>query len=656
MRKCGNDSQARMAKAGACAKRGAVPDFGVAVKRLRSAPGSRKARLHLRVANVRKWTATSVQACATVSPKVGKVVGIARGGAIRFGNKSACWIVRRIKPKRARILPFEVRLRHRPTARSQLKVETSASGGNSNPISRRFTLGAVPRKQKKRARTASAPCASPQTLGVVFVTDDSASMESSDPGHLRAQAISVALDQLPDGSLVAATAFSDFSAELFDVTTLSAASRPGLKEAAEALFDSGTTDYDEAFLGAQEELAQMAGASKKAVVFLSDGAPNSTDFVADDPIAASGIPIYTIGVGVEESSEAESVLSQIAAGSGGQFYSATSAGQTQSIFARIVSTLTCDTRHVAETFRLAPGESRSIPFTVEPSDGEFRALAAWSAGNVTVAARRPDSTTMSPGTLLADEGFVNETAYSLLTATNPMIGGWQLVVTANQGNIGDVDVTIDVFKRSLPTPPPPPPAEGRRLDPCMTAYPDFKPKTSKIFGGHEKTYDRTSSLYFVCAGFGAPEELNFSPEMKCALIAAAAIAAGPPTSIRAELACNTLAIANAFRTGDWLGFAAGQACDFFGKAFATAGGVTAAGLAAASGPGAAAVGLYAYRALAAGMKVACGGLFAGGAAAVGAKIEADHQTNIAFDVIREGRCIAYREKFRLVSWRATDCR
>jgi Mg-chelatase subunit ChlD len=415
----------------------------------------------LRVRNIRKWTATSVSTCASVPPEQAKIVGVTKGGAVRFNGKSACWIVRRIKPHRTVALRFHIRAKHGKKEKP-VKVRAGAAGGNSYVSGEGFRVQPSPphhkKGKRKKPRHRSNPaavmaqtCVTAQTLGVVFVTDDSGSMEVSDPIHLRSQAIGVGLDQLPDGSLAAATAFSEYSTELFGVTAVSGATRPTLKKAAENLFDYGTTEYGAAFVDAKEELDKMVGADRKAVVFLSDGVPTD-GFNEATPLELGGAPVYTIGLGVE-GAEAASLLSHIAAGSGGQYYEALSAGQLQGIFGQILATLTCNAQVVAETFTLAPGASRTIPFSVAFDDGEFRALAAWSSENVTVAAQRPDGTTMTPGTLNPGEGFVNERAYALLTGTNPLIGDWNLVITANQGNPNDVNVTINVFKKALEPPP-----------------------------------------------------------------------------------------------------------------------------------------------------------------------------------------------------------
>jgi von Willebrand factor type A domain len=638
----------------ACRRSSSHFDFRVSVERLDPMRLGSKATLRLHVWNRRAWTATSLHVCVALPRRLARVVSVSRRGSIRYKGKSACWIARRLKRGQGIARLLTVKLRGHRGQPKLKRVSVTVTSGNSNPLSHRYALVAAPRKRHRSgAASTSASCTAPSKLGLVFVTDDSESMSWSDPTHLRARAISVGLDQLPDGSLAAGTSFSDFSSELFDVTSVDASTRPGLKLAAQQLYDYGRTDYQEAFIGAQEKLTEMSGADKKAVVFLSDGAPNTVYFNSNEAIAAAVTPIYTIGLGVEGSPEAEGILAGIAAGSGAQFYSATGAAQLQSIFSKIVSSLTCNAQNVSESFSLSPGETHSTPFTVEPSDGSFRALAAWSEGDVTVTARRPDASTMSPSSLAGGEGFVDEPTYSLLTATNPLIGQWQLEVSASKDNLSKVDVTIDVFRKSLAEPPPPPPAPGRHLDPCTAAY-KFQPKTKKAFGGKVTSYDRASSLYFVCAGFGAPEGLELTPEMSCALIAAGATF-GPPLPVDASDACDVVAYADAFKTGDWAGLAAGQACGYFSEVFAQRVGILAAGAAVETGPGAVAVGLFTYRALSAGLKVACGGLLDGGAQALGVKLEADHETHIALDVLREGRCIQLREAVGVLHWSAVSC-
>jgi hypothetical protein len=193
-------------------------------------------------------------------------------------------------------------------------------------------------------------------------------------------------------------------------------------------------------------------------------------------------------------------------------------------------------------------------------------------------------------------------------------------------------------------------------DPCIARYRDGGIETThSIFGGSETDYDRTSSLYHQCEGWGAPEGLQLTYQMKCALIAAAATYAGPPVNIAASNVCEYGSAAIDFAQKDWLGAAGDVACGFFSDVFATGVGILAAGGSSESGPGAVAVGVTAYRAMDAFLKVACGGLLDGGASALGQELEAHHETHVALDVLRSGKCLRYREVFGYSSWSAVDC-
>lgn len=300
------------------------------------------------------------------------------------------------------------------------------------------------------ASTASA-CVIPKTLGVAFSIDDSGSMADTDPDLLRAAATGAGIDQLADGSVVAASSFDSSSRALLDPVAVSAANREALKtEVRDRLFASGQTYYDLGLARAKRQLDAMAGVDKRAVIFLSDGAPNGGDY--SDELAAltrAAIPVFTIGFADAPGPK----LATIAAQTGGQAYTVQSAGEAQSVFARIVSTLTCDATQVREVVTLQPNETRTFPFVIGPSDREFRALAAWLYGDVNVRIRRSNGSYLLPGAELAGERFISESTYASIVGTNPAVGGWQLEVTASPENSDEVDVSIDVFRRTSADPP-----------------------------------------------------------------------------------------------------------------------------------------------------------------------------------------------------------
>lgn len=143
--------------------------------------------------------------------------------------------------------------------------------------------------------------------------------------------------------------------------------------------------------------------------------------------------------------------------------------------------------------------------------------------------------------------------------------------------------------------------------------------------------------------------------MQCALIAAAATYGGPAVSVGVSGACDIAGYASEIVDHDWIGLAGDVACGFFSEVFATQIGVFAAGAAAATVPGAVAIGVETYRAISATLKVVCGGLLDGGAATFGYNLEARHETNVALDIIRSGKCLRERRVFGLISWSAASC-
>jgi uncharacterized protein YegL len=316
--------------------------------------------------------------------------------------------------------------------------------------------------------TAQAPstCEVPTRLGVVFVLDDSGSMQSEDPDTLRAVAAGIGLDALADGSLAAAVTFTSAATTLFGPTALEGAARTELKSTmASQLFSSGGTAYEPAFVRTLAELDAMpASVDRKAVVFLSDGQSGDA-YTADRQIGAQGVPIFTVAFGTADRTQ----MAAIAAQSGGQAYDVASPGEAQAAFARIISRLTCDNPQISEQVELDAGESASFPFTIEPTDREFRALAAWETGDVTVELLRPrELGVLDAQSQLAGETFESGDTFAQARAVDPAAGGWRLRVSASPANLARVAVSIDVFNRLTTDPPDAPrltaPRDGATLD------------------------------------------------------------------------------------------------------------------------------------------------------------------------------------------------
>jgi hypothetical protein len=214
-----------------------------------------------------------------------------------------------------------------------------------------------------------------------------------------------------------------------------------------------------------------------------------------------------------------------------------------------------------------------------------------------------------------------------------------------------------------PAPPAPTPAQLQTASDsvCQARYPGGVQRTVNVRGGTNTTDDRQASLKAVCQGFGAPQGLQLTPGMTCALIAAAATYGGPAVQAGTNNLCDASTVVEAYNSGGWVGAGAAVAsdkgCAYFSDVFAGGVGLVAAGATSETGPGAVAVGVATYKALSAGLKIACGGLFAGGARSLGTKLEADNETHVALDIIRRGKCRLLSQLSGLsgTSWHATTC-
>lgn len=195
---------------------------------------------------------------------------------------------------------------------------------------------------------------------------------------------------------------------------------------------------------------------------------------------------------------------------------------------------------------------------------------------------------------------------------------------------------------------------------CNEEYPahDQVETTTDVRGGTETMYNRVASLDHICTGFGQPQGLDLSPGMSCAIIAAAATVTGGG---QFDTLCDTESVIEGYRSGGWLGAGSGlvkdAACNFVGDVFARAGGIAVAGATADSGPAAVVLGVGAYKALSASAKLVCGSILDGGAKELGEKLESDHETAVAADVISKQKCLLLsQKKFPSgTSWHAAPC-
>jgi hypothetical protein len=175
------------------------------------------------------------------------------------------------------------------------------------------------------------------TSNVEVIVDDSGSMETTDPGLLRRQALELLLSKPRNqGDVLGALEFGDFADQLFPPEPIDPRQTPALFARLRELLmaDNGGTDYNAAFTAAGGE-NPAAGAR----IFLTDGGHNVGAYTGGH---AGGPPTYVIGLDIGRRGPDAERLARIAKDTGGEYFPNVGPRRLQPVLGRIDSRLNCD--------------------------------------------------------------------------------------------------------------------------------------------------------------------------------------------------------------------------------------------------------------------------------------------------------------------------
>ncbi|MDO9357041.1 MAG: VWA domain-containing protein, partial [Solirubrobacteraceae bacterium] len=326
-------------------------------------------------------------------------------------------------------------------ARAVTAAATPAPRVKGLPARPTFDPRAFPGSSAAAVRQQAAQCVVPQKLGVVYLIDDSGSMGSNDYEKLRASAVELGMREVGAGGVVAGIRFADTASTIFGATDLATTPAPGVDAIRAPLKSLGGTGYSNAFAAAKTQLASFpATVDQKIVVLLSDGEPTD-GFNAATEVPALGARIYPIGFGSADNAQ----LAQIAGLSGGLTQAVASDQSTQGAISRAVASARCQPVDAPETFDLAPGQSRRVPFTIPANQPSFSAIATWGKGAIDVTLVRPDGTLMAPGATNPTESLEVTASTARAAVTSPPAGVWTVVLKAKQENVRKISVAIDLL-------------------------------------------------------------------------------------------------------------------------------------------------------------------------------------------------------------------
>lgn len=228
------------------------------------------------------------------------------------------------------------------------------------------------------AATSAANCKPAQNIEAIV--DDSISMEFSDQGRLRVQAMNLLIGTLDPKTQLGAI---EFGSELGTQPAANTVFPPEpvgpnattMRSALDAAIhaDNGATDYNSAFAKADAD-----NPSSDAKIFLTDG--GNTVGTYSEAHLTHNVPTYVIGFGSGLSSgEDQARLKKIAKDTGGKYFPVKEASELQAVMNSVGAALTCQTPPRQFTDTLAQGQSKPHSVTVGAATKTLQITLTWTS-------------------------------------------------------------------------------------------------------------------------------------------------------------------------------------------------------------------------------------------------------------------------------------
>ncbi len=241
-----------------------------------------------------------------------------------------------------------------------------------------LAIGLIAAPTATAASTSASSCA--RASNIEAIVDDSISMEFSDGGRLRVQAMNLLIGTLSPKTQLGAIEFgSDLGTQpaantLFPPEPIgpnAAAMRSALDTAIHA--DNGATDYNAAFAKADAD-----NPSADARVFLTDGGHIVGPY--NEAHLTHKVPTYVIGFGSGLSSgEDQARLKKIAGDTGGKYFPLQDASQLQAVMNSAGAALTCQTPPRQFTDTLGNGQSKLHSVTIGAATKTIQITLTWAS-------------------------------------------------------------------------------------------------------------------------------------------------------------------------------------------------------------------------------------------------------------------------------------
>jgi len=220
-----------------------------------------------------------------------------------------------------------------------------------------------------------------QATNIEAIVDDSISMEFTDAGRLRVQAMNLLIDTLGKSTQLGAVEFGSAGYEnnppaadtLFPPLPVGP-NAPAMLAALDQKIhaDNGATDYNGAF--AQSDLDNP---SADARIFLTDGGHDIGTYA--EAHLVHSVPTYVIGFGGISLAEDQARLKKIAADTGGSYFPLDDSSQLQSVMNSIGAALTCQTPPRLFSDELGKGQSKQHSVAIGAATKSIQITLTWAS-------------------------------------------------------------------------------------------------------------------------------------------------------------------------------------------------------------------------------------------------------------------------------------
>ncbi len=295
----------------------------------------------------------------------------------------------------------------------------------------------------------------------VIVIDDSDSMTRNDPQEKRLEAAKFLIDAVTKDDKVAVVSFNGEPKVLVPLTVLKDQEVRDKVKSQINLQPVNGTDFNKSLNEVYQILKDDKSYNKKAVVFLTDGAHESSEPYDDNSHQKFNrieSPVYTVLLETENATLPPTPqkgwipepdrLKKIASETQGKFYPAPSPEALKEIYQNISVFVQGQTNILSESVNLGPEEEMKQTFSISEKTTQFVFSTSWPGSYVKATLTTPDGTEINPKTKDPNIRNIEEETYQIYEIEDPIPGEWKMYIKAEdvseEGEKVDINISAKI--------------------------------------------------------------------------------------------------------------------------------------------------------------------------------------------------------------------